>query len=400
MKHKNTKIALAALLCCATAGAMAQIRPAYTYPGAQPAQGGIRMGDTPAFFTPWVGLGAGYDDNLLLSSSNERDTFFYVLSPGFKIDARSPGSVLQLTHQHQIGRYTSSHADDYVDHVTHLQGDWAFSGRTFARAGFDYVKSHDPRGSTDRAISSRPDEYRLYAPSATFAFGAPGAQGRVELYYSNAIKRYTNNRATTIFSDRDTQEYGGALYVRVAPKTYVLGEVRQTDIDYRIFNANSGQERRYYAGVSWEATAATTGTLKAGRAKRSFDSGLPSETFTSWEGIIQWAPRTYSTFDLYTSRQTNESTGLGRFIITEAVGLNWNHQWSSVVMTGVNARWQRDEYQGFNRTDETKTLGLKVGYKFRRWMVLGAEYTYQTRDSNLPFDYDKNLYLLTATITP
>ena len=69
-------------------------------------------------------------------------------------------------------------------------------------------------------------------------------------------------------------------------------------------------------------------------------------------------------------------------------------------MTGVNARWQRDEYQGFDRTDKTKTLGLKVGYRFRRWMVLGAEYTFQTRDSNLPFEYDKNLYLLTATITP
>ena len=154
MTHKKTKIALAAVLCCATAGAMAQIRPAYTYPGAQPAQGGIRMGESPAFFTPWLGLGAGYDDNLLLSSSNERSTYFYVVSPGFKIDARSPGSVLQLTHQHQIGRYTGSHADDYVDHVTHLQGDWAFSGRTFASSSTSAPATIEPRsGST--IVSSR-----------------------------------------------------------------------------------------------------------------------------------------------------------------------------------------------------------------------------------------------------
>ena len=69
-------------------------------------------------------------------------------------------------------------------------------------------------------------------------------------------------------------------------------------------------------------------------------------------------------------------------------------------MTGVTLRYQRDDYQGFNREDDTKSLGLKVGYKFRRWLVVGAEYTFTQRDSNLNFDYDKNFYLLTATISP
>ena len=399
MKNK-VKIALAAALMGVAAMAHAQIRPAYSYPGATPAQGGTRVGDTPVFFTPWLGFGVGYDDNLFLTNRNERSSYLYVVSPGFKLDARSPNSVLQLSHQHQIGRYTGSHEDDYVDHVTRAQADIAFSGRAFGRLGLDFVKGHDPRGSTDRPFSTRPDEYKVYSPNVTFAFGAPGAQGRAEVYYLYAQKRYENNRATTILSDRDTQEYGAALYVRVAPKTYVLGEVRQTDIDYRVVSPFSGEERRYYAGVSWEATAATSGTLKIGRLRRSFDFGSPSVTATSWEGNIAWAPRTYSRFDLFTYRQTNESTGLGKFILTEVVGVNWNHDWNSYLMTGVTARYQKDEYQGFNRTDDTKSLGLRVGYKFRRWLTLGAEYTYATRDSNLSFDYDKNFYLLTATISP
>ena len=120
-----------------------------------------------------------------------------------------------------------------------------------------------------------------------------------------------------------------------------------------------------------------------GRAKRSFDGPIPDATFASWEGIVTWAPRTYSTFDFYTSRQTSESSGLGNFIITEATGVNWNHQWSSVLMTGVSFRFQRDDYQGFNRQDDTKMLGFKVGYKFRRWLTLGAEYSHTQRDSNL-----------------
>ena len=398
MTNKNLKMLAVLGLLGVAASAQAQIRPAYIYPG--PATGGTQLGESPVFFSPWVGLGVGYDDNLFITPANEKSSYFYVLSPGFRLDARSPGSVVQLRHQHQFGRYTSSHDDDYVDHTTQAQADMALSPRMFARAGIEYIKSHDPRGSTDRPISTRPDEYKLLSPNATFAFGAPGAQGRVELYYSYAQKRYENNRASTIFSDRDTQEYGGALYVRVAPKTYVLGEIRQTDIDYRITSPFSGQERRYYAGVSWEATAATTGTLKFGQLKRTFDGGAPSSSHSSWEGIITWLPRTYSRFDFYTSRQTNEATGLGRYILTSVAGVNWTHDWSSVLMTGVNLRYQRDDYQGFNREDDTKSLGLKVGYKFRRWLVVGAEYTFTQRDSNLNFDYDKNFYLLTATISP
>lgn len=398
MKHKNIKIAVTAFLLCGAAGANAQIRPAYGYPSVP--QGGTQLGETPAYGSWWVGTGVGYDDNLFMSNALQRSSGFYVVSPGFRIDARSPNSVLQFSQSWQVGRYWKSHNDDYIDYTTHFQGDWAFSPRFFGRFGLDYIGGHDPRGSTDRAVSNRPDEYKLLVPQATLAFGAPGARGRAELYYSYADKRYDNNREATKFSDRNTQEFGGALYLRLAPKTYFLVEARDTNIDYDLPNPNSGDERRYYAGVSWEATAATTGTLKFGRARRSFDSTYPSETFNSWEGYVTWAPRTYSTFDFMTSRQTNESTGLGRFIITEAYQVSWNHDWSTYLRTGVTARWQRDEYQGFDRTDETQSLGLRVGYKFRRWLVLGAEYTYTNRNSNLNFDYDRNFYLLTATITP
>jgi len=395
---KITIVVTAALLCGAT-GAWAQVRPAYSYP-AKPT-GGTQMGETPAYYSWWLGTGVGYDDNLLLTERNERTSGYYVVNPGLRIDARSPNSVIEFTQQWQVGRYWSSHNDDYIDHSTHAQADMAFSQRAFGRVGVDYIKSHDPRGSTDRGISQTPDQYKVLSPNATFAFGAPGAAGRLEAYYQSADRRYENNRSVTQFSDRDTQEYGSALYVRLAPKTYVLGEVRRTDIDYKITSPNSARETRYYGGVSWEATAATTGTLKFGRVKRDFTSSLtPDETDTSWEGMINWAPRTYSQVQFLTSRQTNEASGEGSFILTEAYQVSWNHSWSSYLTTGVTARWQRDEYQNFDRTDDTRSLGLRVGYRFRPWLTLGAEYTHTNRDSNLNNDYNKNLYLLTATIAP
>ncbi|HYC37528.1 MAG TPA: outer membrane beta-barrel protein [Usitatibacter sp.] len=394
--ENKTKMAASLLVAFAAGAAHAQVRPAYSYPG-ESGRGAVNIAGTPLYITPYVGLGIGRDDNVLLQPNNERSSTYWVLSPGFMIDARTSNVVFLAKYQASIGRYAQSDDDNYVDHAARTQFDFAFDRRNFLRVGLDWVRGHDPRGSTDRAISNRPDIYRLTSPNVTYAFGAPGARGRVEVYAAEADRRYLNNRAITQFSDREVLEYGGVLYIRAAPKTYVLAEVRQSEIAYRLPNASNGEERRFFGGVSWEATAATTGTIKAGRLERESDIGV-EDSATSWEASVSWAPRTYSKFDFATARTTTESTGLGRFILSSIAGVTWTHAWNSYLSTGVDFRYQKDQYQGFPRTDETRTLGLKAGYKFRRWLTLGAEFSHSSRDSNLPSsDYDKNLYLLTAT---
>ena len=61
------------------------------------------------------------------------------------------------------------------------------------------------------------------------------------------------NRSTTFASDRDTQEWGGAFYLRMMPNTYAVVEARQTDYSYNdpgsLLNS---EENRILAGVTWE----------------------------------------------------------------------------------------------------------------------------------------------------
>ncbi len=406
MVNKNQMVAVSTALMLAATAALAQtspVRPTYAFPEGPSASGpaSMRLGDSPLYFSPYLGLAAGHDDNLFLTNENEKESSILIVSPGFKLDARSANSVFLLDYQGQAARYTSSREDDYVDHTMRSTYDVAFDRRNFLRLGLDYIRSHDPRGATDRPIGDSPDRYRLTTPSITYAFGSPGAQGRVELFGSFADKRYTNNREVTFLSDRETTDFGGAFFWRVQPKTHLLLEARRTEIDYDSdLSPLDSEEDRYYAGVTWEATALTTGTLKAGRLKKRFDSGRPEFSGGSWEALVTWSPRTYSKFDFYSSRTTNESTGLGDFILSEISGVTWNHAWSSFWQTQVALRHQKDKYQGFDRKDDTTSLGFKLGYKFRRWLTLGAEYTHSTRDSNIPqFEYDKNLYLFTVTGT-
>ena len=405
MKNKKISLGVATALMALTGSVMAQVspvRPAYVFPETgSPALGmaAVPLGDGPLFFAPFAGIAVGRDDNILLSPNNELDSGFAIYTAGVKFDARSERSVFQLGYVANIGKYNSSEEDDYVDQTLRSTYDFAFSPRSFLRVGYDYLRAHDPRGSTDRGISNQVDKYKLSSPSVTYAYGAPNAQGRFEAYYNYADRQYLNNRETTAASDRTTNEYGGAFYWRVMPKTSLLVEARHTELDYKLSTSQlDSEELRYYIGATWDATAATSGTIKVGRVEKKFDCCFPTAKDSSWEGIITWLPRTYSRFDFYSSRQPTESTGLGSFILTDASGVLWTHNWNSVVWTEIGARYQKDKYQGFDRKDETSSVGLKVGYKFRRWLTLGAEYQYFTRDSNLPqYDYDRNLYMLTAT---
>ena len=407
MAYKNLNLPVALALAAMALGASAQqipIRPAYQYPASDAQAGGpqnVQLGESPFYLTPYVGFTAGYDDNVVLSSVNERTSALYILSPGLILEARDASKVFRSSYQGQYARYPQSDDDDYIDHFWRNSFDVAMAERLYGRLGYDYIRSHDPRGSTDRTVQANPDKYKLSSVNATVAYGTPGADGRLEAYYGYGSRTYLNNRDTTIFSDRDTQEWGGAFYLRVMPSTFAVLDVRQTDQSYKASSSPlNSEENRILAGVTWEATAATSGTVKVGRLEKKFDSDLPKYSGTAWEALINWAPRTYSRFEFYAARYPTESTGQGSFILTDATGVNWKHAWTSVLSTDFGLRYQKDEYQSNPRSDETKSFAARVGYRFRPWMTLGAEWNFTQRDSNQSInDYDKNLYLLTATLS-
>src|SRR5947209_7001858 len=88
MTNKNLKpLAAGALIVLATCAhaQVAYVRPAYQFP-APPLTSGpasIQLGESPLFVAPFVGVAAGYDDNLFLSPSNEKSSTIYLVSPGF-----------------------------------------------------------------------------------------------------------------------------------------------------------------------------------------------------------------------------------------------------------------------------------------------------------------------------
>jgi len=369
--------------------------------GASP-PGGIPVG--PLTVYPGIDLAHGYDDNLFLRPSNRSSSSYTLFSPYVRAEMKTGPHKFDFGLRIYDTRYHSSPADSFTDYLIFGNGDMVFSGRAGLRVRADYRHGHDPRGSTDRTVAPVPDEYDNTSVDATFRYGAPGARGRIEVNGNAAARRYTNNRTFTEVADRNTIGLGGTFYWRVMPRTELLAQMTQSSIDYTLATSTQDStETRYLFGVKWEATAATTGTAKFGTMKKDFDSPLRQNfSGTAWDVGVRWSPLTYSVFDFVSSKQTNESTGVGDAVVGTNYSATWSHAWSSRLRTQVLAGFRNDVFTGagVSRKDDTTSFGLKVGYDFRRWLRLGAEYTYTVRDSNDNLlDYKRNLLLFTVGAT-
>jgi hypothetical protein len=400
---------IAAMLASAAVGAWAQttapVKPVYQIPTSETsnenAPRGVNLGEGLSLY-PSIGASFGRDDNLFLSHVNEKSSTVYMLAPGLKLQARGATSLFTVDLNSTMARYEQSRADDYTDIHFGGTGEFVLSSRTGLRLGAEYNKGHDARGSTDRAGTAEPDEYRNNGVNGLFAFGGNEARGRVELETGAYRKRYLNNHATTFASDRDNSNFAGRFFARFTPKTSFLIEARTEKFDYTSpVSLLDSRERQYLAGVTWDATAATSGTIKVGKIYKNFLSSRVADfSGTGWDATVQWAPMTYSRVGFYAIKDFGESTGIGDFVLSKRAGVNWTHDWNSRLSTIASLGRVNDDFTNGGRSDSTDSIGFKVNYRLHRWLTIGGELSNVDRDSNIStFRYKRNIYLLTVGAT-
>ncbi|MFT5397157.1 MAG: hypothetical protein ACI85N_002375, partial [Gammaproteobacteria bacterium] len=88
-----------------------------------------------------------------------------------------------------------------------------------------------------------------------------------------------------------------------------------------------------------------------------------------------------------------ESSGAGDFTQNDAIDASWKHEWSSKLSTNLKMNYGENTFDQdtTGRSDDIFGAGASVDYKIRRWLDLGAGYSYEERDSTLAaFDYKRN----------
>lgn len=353
---------------------------------------------------PQISTQVGYDDNIYATETAEKSSTKVILNPSVQFKAEQGLNEYSVNYDIVRGSYQDSSADNYTDHELSGRAYFDFNIRNRLELLAGYLKTHEERGSglnqgTNATSNDVPIEYHVNSAQATYEFGGKEAKGRIRLVAGVQDRQYDNFRTQTESKDRQKISTSATFYYRVMPKTSLLFEVSNEDIDYDLSTVTlDSNERKYLLGATWDATAKTSGTFKFGYAEKDFDSAAREDSDgLSWELAMRWSPKSYSVVDVATSKEAEETDGTGNYIDTTTLDLQWTHAWSDLWRTRVYYGVSNDEYVSSAREDDQLSYGVGVDYDMRRWLNFGVDYIYSERESNQAnLNYEKNTVYFTV----
>lgn len=366
---------------------------------AEPIGNGFQLGGVRAY--PWLNVLMNYDSNYYRSNGDIEalgglgilSTWESVVEPGFRLNATRGPDVYNINYLARIGTVYSSSDDDFFDQRAQANAAWEVGLRHRFTFDYQYWNWHDRRGSGTPVDSARanffyphPDRWISNRVLGTYSYGAPGARGHLDLRAAYFTRNYINNDQE--YRDNDRPNFGATFFARVQPKLSLLLDASWEEIDYTRQEPGAvsldSDQATVYAGVTWDATAKTTGTIKGGWLSKDFWAPQRQDISDfGWSAQIQWRPRSYSTLNLTTERAPAETTtGAADAIVVSSVRLDWVRYWRSSLFTRLGALGTTDDYIGTQRVDHRYCASGGVFYQVRRWLELGLDYSYESRASD------------------
>ena len=378
----------------------------------------VRISDGLAF-TPTLKLEQRHDDNIFATNKNRKSSWVTVVEPTFTLSLDRAKSAHQLQYRLSSKNFQSMNSSSYIDH--HLTADTGFEfnsrNRLLLNAG--YHKLEDTASDYNYSgIKAKNDKWNTKNVGGVYTYGARTARTQLDLGLNYSELRYDNSGTVDGVrlnknSERDAASARVTGYYSIAPKTRLLLEGRYTDYDYTSASARDSKNKAVLAGITWEATAKTTGTVKIGREKKDYkNSSATNENKSTgmWEAGVVWAPLTYSVFTLKTRRGFDEGSyaetsgdldlenidNVTSSIRTVDTSLGWKHYWMDRLYSDAQYRRIDRKYQRVSRDDKIDQYGLGLTYEARRWLDIGVGFTHRENDSDIKTNsYTRNIYAIT-----
>lgn len=362
---------------------------------------------------PNLGIRFDFDSNIY-SSSSSVESWVSVATPTILFSTAPAPQRYALLYQGVYGHFfnESNSADNYADHVLGGAAHYQLGTRGQVDLIAATEKGHWDRGSyqtdgldpTSPSFPTDPDEFDRNKWAGKFQYGAEGNRGRLRFGYGGSQLNYTNNRERTGILDYETEFASAGLSLFFHQRTAIVLDAVFTDIDYERDRPGEATLKstdwRYLVGLTWQASAKTSGSIRLGTQRRQFDDPTIANTSNpSWEVDVRWSPREYSQFDFATSRENEETFGEGEFIDTTVYKVSWTYQWSPGWESVISWAKSDLEFVGSARDQSLSEFYLGLRYPQNRLLTWEVGFERRSRDSSLSnLDYDGNLFSIGVNI--
>lgn len=364
--------------------------------------------------TPTVDFGFRYDDNVIRSNANKINSWSQIISPQVVMLSSFSTSQVRVGYRMRNERFFSSSQDNYTDHFFNAAVDFELNSRHRLDIGIDYTDGHEDRGtgfSIGRAQTlATPDKFKQGEFDMLYSYGAFNADGRLDINFNITNRDYDLNTPQYLIRDRAFTTIGGTFFYRIGAVTDATFDIIYQDVNYKfdldVSSPLDSEQISYLVGLQWEATAQTSGFAKIGYQEKNFDSPLREDfTGVDWAAGVIWEPLEYSTVEVTTSNDTNETNGEGNFIRGRDYAIEWRHDWLERLRSSASYTWGTDRYEGQSgsfdiREDDLVRFRASLYYQFRRWMNIEVGYIYDQRESNRTvIEYDRNQFIINLLFT-
>ena len=345
-------------------------------------------GDLTTVITPgvWIALPGTKEKMLTLETSNT--------APGGLSISRTKPETFRRYQSYLLMDSDIKTNLEYSDaNIVDFKADGFFQYNLRGGLSFDFIdqlrNAHEPYGL---GVSDAQDRYtsNLFQLIVSYDITEKVA---VRADYANFLLQYDSELVD--YADRSDNRFSGYLFYRIKSKTALFTEIEFMDISYRISDTDSS-EFRYFVGVSWDVTAKSKGSFKAGFGNKTFDNdvyaqGDGSNMVLELKVEHRFTPKT--SLKLTGVRRTEETTIQDTYyslvnsltaeylqMVNEKITMNGqllysNEQYEGAVdYTGLGVEERKDNKFGFS-------VGMK--YVFREWLTGEVAYVYNIRNSNI-----------------
>lgn len=370
--------------------------------------GAVKLG--PVEVHPYVELNSVYDDNIFVQNSNEVEDWYFLISPGLLVQHIHGDNHYELEYRADIYRYVDTGAaNDVEDHnlraaisINRPSG-LSFSLNDLAKRG------HEPRSESNFGVVSLNEVNRYWSNDADIEVAYKFSDRfKLAAAYKNYFIEYDLD--TQKFRDRVDNGVGATLYYRFMPKTSLLMQGIYKNVDHLEDNLPAAirlDSNEYWAmaGLTWDITDKSTGTVKGGYEWKQFDSS-GSRDFHSPVYIVsinhRFTPKT--SFTLSGLRQASETDDpaspyytttqgmlelsfnpIRRLVVKPYGSVTSNRYSGATTVSGDTAR----------RLDLVWLGGVDVSYKLFKYLSFTAGYKHTKRSSTITaYDYTDNMVTL------
>ncbi len=343
-----------------------------------------------------------YTNNFYNSPTNGEPAYGALLNPGLGYRTEAGRWKFSSAASGEYGAFDlPGSADDYLDAQVSGQLGLTAGTRTRFELTGKFNHEHDSFG-TDRTEDPsvrgvQLDRWNQASGGMRYRFGAAGAAINAEIGVSGMSKHYISNQSQT--RPLDYNNFGGdyALFYNFSPKTSVLIDFSRFDVEFDspfpdTVERRDGVVYRVRTGARWLATAKTSGDVRVGIRRRTFDDGEKSLEGIDWQAGVQWAARPKTLLELRAGRSEQESyLSNTRLIDLKSASLGWTQTLTSRVKSTLDLRMIRASFIGSTRRDDIYSGILDINYLLRSYLSLQGRVEYSTRDSSSAAarDYDR-----------